>query len=211
LTSAKNPPRVWINASAVGIYGNQGDQVVTEATAPGTGFMAEVCRKWEAEVDRFALPKVRKVKTRFGVVFGPGSDAFEELNKIARMGLAAPLGSGQQFMSWIHADDLCRCVEWCLYEEIEGALNVTSPEPRRNADIMDAFRGVHGRPKLPPVPEFMVRLVAGIKGVDPSTLLEGQRAYPELALARGFVFRHPGLEATLSELTRTVPAAWTRA
>jgi uncharacterized protein (TIGR01777 family) len=211
IQAADKPPRVWINASAVGIYGNAGDQVVTEATAPGEGFMADVCRQWEAAADEFKTPNTRQVKARFGVVFGPGSDGFEEINKIAKMGLAAPLGSGHQYMSWIHMEDLCRCVHWCIANPIEGPVNVTSPEPRTNADVMGAFRDVHGRLALPPVPVFMVKAVAGLKGVDPSTLLEGQRAYPEMALARGFVFRHPGLESTLAELTGVVPAAWTRA
>lgn len=211
LLAAKNPPKVWINASAVGIYGDSGSDFVTEASAPGDGFMAEVCVAWEAAVDQFSLPKTRQVKARFGVVFGKGSDGFEELNKVAKMGFAAPLGDGRQYMSWVHVEDLCRAVHWCIANPISGAINVSSPEPRTNAEVMEAFRNVHGRPPLPPVPAFMVRAVAGLKGIEAATLLQGQRAYPELLLARGFSFRHPNLEESLVGLTQAVPQAWARA
>ena len=211
IQAAQNPPKVWINASAVGFYGETGDRVVTEASPKGTGFLPDICEKWEKAVDEFALPETRQVKMRLGIVFGREGGPLGMLNKVARAGLAAPLGTGRQFISWVHIDDVTRMMEWAIREDVAGIVNANSPNPRSNADIMGVLRDAHGRPPLPPVPEFMVKLSSGIIGIDASTLLMSTRAKPEIALARGFVFLHPDLEETIADLVGVVPEAWAKA
>lgn len=211
IQGTQNPPQVWINASAVGFYGETGDKVATEATPKGRGFLPDVCEKWEKAVDEFDLPRTRQVKIRFGIAFGKDGGPLAMLNKVAKAGLAAPLGSGKQFISWVHLDDLVRMIVWAIHEDVDGIVNACSPNPRTNADIMGVLRDAHGRPPLPPVPPFMVKLSSAIIGVDPSTLLMSTRAKPEIVLARGFVFQHPDLEETIADLVGSVPEAWAKA
>lgn len=195
-------PRVWVNASAVGIYGDRGSRILTEASQVGTGFLPESCAAWENECLGADLPEVRKAALRIGIVLGRGGGAFEQLAKVTKMMAGGALGDGSQYMSWIHLDDLVRMILWIVETEgVCGPINGTAPNPVTNTQMMAAFREAFGRPFVPPAPAFFLRKVMPLMNLEPSLLLEGQRVVPEIALARGFKFRFERLDRALQDLT----------
>lgn len=196
-------PRVWVNASAVGIYGDRGSRILTEASQIGAGFLPESCAAWEKECLGAELPEVRRAALRIGIVLGKGGGAFEQLAKVTKMMAGGALGDGSQYMSWIHLDDLARMILWIIETEgVSGPINGTAPNPVTNSEMMAAFREFFGRPFAPPAPAFLLKKVMPLMNLEPSLLLEGQRVVPELALARGFQFCHKNLETALADLTR---------
>jgi uncharacterized protein (TIGR01777 family) len=205
---AQSPPRVWINASAVGFYGDTGSREVSEATRAGTGFMGELCSKWEDACLSQTTLGTRKVCLRLGVVLHREAEFVRATTLMAKVGLGSALGNGRQYISWIHWHDLAKMAEWCLYEPVSGPLNACSPHPETNAEYMAALRKSFGRPRVPSVPAPLVRLGASLMGKEPDLLLTGQRAVPEIALARGFRFRFPELQAALDDVLKVVPPAW---
>lgn len=205
---AQAPPKLWVNASAIGFYGDTGQREVSEATRSGEGFMGELCSKWEDACLRHDTPGTRKVCTRIGVLLHEDSLFVKANSMVAKLGLAAALGSGKQYISWIHAQDLIKMVEWCMYEPVSGPINTCAPHPVTNAEFMAALRKLYGRPTLPNVPAPLVRLVAGLAGKEAELLLTGQRAIPEIALSRGFRFRFPEIQSALDDVLHAVPPAW---
>ncbi len=209
IAAAKNPPKAWINASAVGFYGYTGNHLVCEATGSGEDWLSEVCREWEAPVEEAELPDTRKVRIRFGMVMGKGGGAFDELLKATKFFVGGAFGSGEQYMSWIHIHDLVRMILWAAERgDIHGVLNGTAPKPVPNAEFMAAMREAVGRPPVPPLPDPGVKLIAGIKGIDPNMLLRGTRAIPLIAESKGFEWQHADLHHALDELVDNVPASW---
>jgi uncharacterized protein (TIGR01777 family) len=196
-----SPPPVWINASGVGYYGDRGGEELTEASAAGPkgNFVADMAAAWEHEMQAASTP-VRKAWIRTGMVLGRGGGAFEPLYGLTRWFMGGHVGSGAQFVSWIHLDDLARLYRWIVENPVEGAVNGTAPAPATNRFFMATLRGVVGRPWAPPVPAFMLRLVALLGGPPASLLLEGQRALPAVALERGFKFRYTDLSRALGNL-----------
>ncbi len=205
---AQTPPRLWINASAVGFYGDTGTREVTEATRADSGFLGELCSKWEDACLRHSTPETRKVCLRIGVVLHEDSVFVKATSLVAKLGLAAPLGSGKQYISWIHAQDLIKLVEWCMFEPVTGPINACAPHPVTNADFMSGLRRLYGRPPVPSVPAPLVRLVTSLVGKEPELLLTGQRAIPEIAQARGFRFRFPEIQGALDDVLHAVPTVW---
>lgn len=200
LVDLKNPPKVWINSSAIGWYGDTEAFEVSEASPAGKGFLAETCVAWEAAVDQFTSP-IRKVKMRTGVVLGRGGGALEPLIKLTRLGLGGSAGSGRQFISWIHLQDLLDLYRWVGDEpEIQGPVNATSPNPVTNAVFMHELRSVCHRPWSPPVPAFMLRIGARAIGTEPDLILISQRVAPQIAEAHDFPFRFPTLREALKNL-----------
>lgn len=208
ISKGEAPPAVWVNASAVGFYGDAGDRSLSEASPAGEGFMPELALAWEEATEAFATPKTRKVLGRFGVVLGKDGGALPILEKLTTAFLGGAVGSGKQYMSWIHVDDLARMLVWSLTSEVSGALNVVSPDPRPNAAFMAAMREQIGRPPVPPVPAFALRLTTGLMGMEGEVLLQGQRVYPVNAEANGFRFDYPTLESALGNLISSTPEAW---
>ena len=205
---AQSPPKLWINSSAAGIYGDSGSREVTEATRPGTGFLAELCQKWEDACLSVETPGTRKVCLRTGVLLHPEAEFVKATSNCVKFGLTSPQGTGRQYVSWIHWQDWLKMVEWCLYEPVSGPLNATAPHPETNAEYMAALRRVYGRPALPPVPAPLVKMVVRLIGKEPELLLTGQRAIPEIAEARGFRFRFPELQGAVDDVLGVVPGAW---
>jgi uncharacterized protein (TIGR01777 family) len=191
-------PRVLVNTSAVGYYGGRDDEVLTENSAPGTGYLAELCVEWEqAAIEAEALG-VRVVRPRIGVVLGRGGAAFAKLATVFKTGLGGRLGSGRQWMPWIHLDDLrAALVHAVVSESLQGPVNCTAPTPERNADFTRKFAKALHRPAILPVPGFALKLALGGFG---GALLEGQRALPAALEADGFRFRYRKLEQALEEL-----------
>jgi uncharacterized protein len=191
-------PKVLVNTSAVGIYGDRSDEVLTESASPGDGYLAELCDQWEAAAIEAETLGVRVVRPRIGVVLGRDGAAFGKLLRIFRSGLGGRLGSGNQWMAWIHLDDLrAALVHAVVSESLRGAANCTAPHPERNRDFTCKFAAALHRPAALPVPGFALKLALGGFG---GALLASQRALPAALEADGFHFRHPTLESALANL-----------
>lgn len=193
-------PDTLISASAVGYYGWQGDQELTEDSPPGEDFLAKVCRAWEEEVEDDDTQSVRTVRIRIGMVLGRGGGALGRMIKPFKFGLGGPLGSGKQWVSWIHLQDLVDLIRWALDNpKIEGPLNGTSPYPVTNKEFSQTLGRALHRPAAFPVPGFLLRLAVGGAA---EVLLEGQRVIPARVLESGFSFTHPTLSAAFQEIFR---------
>jgi uncharacterized protein len=193
------PPQVLISASAVGYYGDRGDQKLVESDAPGEGFLADLSVAWEMEAQKAAASSVRVVNPRIGIVLSPDGGALARLLPIFRKGMGSPLGDGHQYMAWIHIDDLLDLMLLAAEQEsISGPLNATAPHPVTNRDFTKTLAAVLHRPLLlPPVPKLALRLSMG-EFAD--SLFHSQRVLPNVAEQAGFPFRYPQLDVALQQL-----------
>lgn len=195
MRAAPGKQRTLISASAVGYYGVRGDEVLDESASNGTGFLAEVTRRWEEQA-RGAESIARVVIPRFGVVLAGDGGALKKMLLPFRLGIGGPIGSGKQWMSWIDRDDAIRFIEWAIdRQSVRGIYNATAPNPVTNRDFARTLGQVLHRPAIMPVPAFVLRLVFGEMADE--ILLGGQRVVPARALAEGFTFSYPTLEACL--------------
>ncbi|MBI5629391.1 MAG: TIGR01777 family protein [Elusimicrobia bacterium] len=194
LAQARTRPAVLINASAVGYYGDCGDQELSEDSPPGGGFLAELCRLWEEEALQAKILGVRAVTLRLGVVLGPGGGALAKMLPIFKLGLGGPLGSGRQWMSWISLDDAAGLAAHLLDTEVSGPVNAVSPEPVENKDFARALGRALGRPAVLPAPAFALRLGLGEMS---SVLLSSQKVLPVQAVKARYSFKHPNLDSVL--------------
>lgn len=191
----KDRPKVVITGSAVGYYGSRGEQILDEDSEPGHDFLASLCVEWEAAAQAIASLGPRVVMLRIGVVLGPGGGAIERMLPIFKAGLGGPLGSGTQYMPWVHLDDVIGIIMLALGRgEVSGPLNVTAPEPVPMRDFARALGTAVHRPAIIKTPAFALRLMLG-EGAE--VLLASQRVVPKRALAFGYAFRHPELGAAL--------------
>jgi hypothetical protein len=192
-------PKVLVNASAVGIYGDRGDEILTETSARGHGYLSDLCHDWEEAALAAESLGVRVVCLRTGVVLGKNGAAFEKLLRVFKSGIGGRLGSGQQWMPWIHLADLrAAIVHAVLSEPLTGPVNTTAPYPERNRDFTRKLAYSLHRPAILPVPAFALKLIIGGFG---TALLSSQRAIPVALQADGFHFQFPTLEAALADLT----------
>jgi uncharacterized protein (TIGR01777 family) len=195
MRTASPRPRVLVNASASGFYGDTGDDEVDEGMPAGSGFLADVCRAWEAEAVKAEPLEVRVVRARLGVILGPDGGALARMLLPFRAFIGGPLGSGRQWMSWIQRDDVVQLVRTAVENEaLTGPVNVTAPSPVRNADFARVLGHVLDRPAVLPTPAFALRLALGEMA---TMLLTGQRVLPAAALAAGYEFRYPELDGAL--------------
>jgi uncharacterized protein len=193
-----NRPQVLVSASGVGIYGSRGDEVITEATAPATDFLGQVAIDWERAAEEAESFGVRGVRLRLGMVLGQGGGALGKMLLPFKLGLGGPIAGGQQWMSWIHLDDLVSMIEFMLKEStVRGAFNATSPHPVRNAEFTKALGQALHRPAFMPVPAFALRLMYGEMA---ETILASQRAIPDAAVRAGFTFDYPDVFAALEKI-----------
>ncbi len=192
-----NPrPSVLVQASAVGYYGDRGEDVLTEASGPGSGFLADLCRDWEAASMPAQDAGVRVARLRMAPVIGRQGGMLAALLPLFRLGLGGPLGSGRQWMAWISIEDLLAIVERALGDgAMRGSINATAPEPVTNAAFTRALGRALHRPALLPAPEFALRLALGAMADE--MLLASQRVVPDALLRAGFRFTHPRLEDAL--------------
>jgi len=200
LARMTDPPRVWVNASAIGFYGNRGDEPLDETSAPGTGFLAETTREWEAATAAAERAGVRVVKPRIGVVLAAAGGALARMLPAFRFGLGGRLGPGDQPMSWIALADVVGVMHFALTEpELKGPVNTVAPAPVTNAEFTRSLGRVLGRPTLFAVPEPLLRLALGEMGQE--LLLGGARVFPRALQNAGYTFRLPELACALrSEL-----------
>jgi uncharacterized protein (TIGR01777 family) len=191
-------PAVLVNASAVGIYGDRHDEELTEESPIGTGYLAELCREWEEAAIEAESLGVRVVCLRIGIVLGKDGEAFKKLVRVFKSGIGGRLGTGSQWMPWIHVEDLrSAIVHAVIGEKLSGPVNACAPNPERNADFTRKLAAAVHRPALFPVPGFALKLALGGFG---GALLEGQCAKPAALEESGFRFLFPTLESALTDL-----------
>jgi hypothetical protein len=193
-------PRVLVCASAVGFYGNRGDELLREESPGGQGFLPEVCRDWEAASRVAAEAGIRTVNLRIGLVLSATGGALGNMLKPFKLGLGGRIGSGRQWWSWIHMDDIVGGIHHAIgTEALSGAVNLVAPNPVRNAEFTKLLASVLRRPAFFPVPEFALRLAFGQMAAD-ELLLASQRVKPEKLLASGYAFRFSELRTALEDL-----------
>lgn len=194
-----NPPAALLCASAVGYYGDRGDEVLREESPPGTGFLAQVCREWEDAAELAARGGIRVVRFRFGMVLSPHGGALARMLPPFRAGLGGRLGSGRQYVSWVALDDAVGAVTHAIRTpSLEGPVNVTAPNPVENREFTRILGRVLSRPAGVPVPAFALRLAFGEMADE--LLLADTRAVPTRLLVSGYEFRLPSLERALRKL-----------
>lgn len=199
MKAAKIPPKVFLSSSAVGFYGNRGDEQVDERSAPGRGFFPDICTAWEHEAEQAKELGTRVVLVRIGVVLGDGG-MLEKILLPFKLGVGGILGSGRQWFPWIHLDDIVGIFRHALYgEHISGLLNGVAPNPATNAEFTKALGTALCRPTIFPVPEFALRIVMGEMA---NAALDSQRVYPTVTLETGYKFRYPQLQPALDSLLR---------
>jgi uncharacterized protein len=196
LKKTKNPPKTFISASASGFYGDRKDEIVTEESAKGDGFLPDICDEWEQESRRAAEFGARVVNPRIGVVLSKDGGALDKMLTPFKFGVGGVVGSGRQWMPWIGLDDLLGVLHFLLEnEELTGAVNTVTPNPVTNEEFTKTLGKVLNRPTILPIPEFAIKLLFGEMGE--ALLLQGQRMVPKVLLDNGFEFKFPDLEETL--------------
>lgn len=195
-------PSVLVAASAVGYYGDTGDQELDESSPAGSGFLPDVCKAWEAETARAAEAGVRVAQLRIGIVLSSKGGALREMLTPFKLGLGGPVGSGRQWMSWVHIEDVVGAIRFALESaSLTGPVNVTAPRPERSADFTRALGKVLKRPAFLPAPGFALKLAFG--EMAQGLLLEGQKVLPRALEKAGYAFKHPELEPALADVTRS--------
>ena len=199
ISGMERPPRVLVSASAVGYYGDRGSEVLREESPPGTSFLSDVCRQWEAATDAATRKGIRVVHLRTGIVLSDKGGAMAKMLPPFKLGLGGKIGSGNQYWSWVSLDDVCAAIFHCIQEaELRGAVNIVSPSPVTNRDFTKALGRVLGRPTVVPLPAFAARLVLGEMADE--LLLASARVEPAKLIASHFVFHHRELQPTLRQL-----------
>jgi len=199
LAKTTQRPRVLVSASAVGYYGDRGDEVLTENSPSGSGFLAEVARGWEQATEPTAAAGIRVVVLRFGMILSPTGGGLAQMLSPFRMGLGGRMGSGRQWWSWITIDDVAGAIQYALNSEaLRGTFNTVAPQPVRNAEFTRALGQVLSRPTIFAMPTFVVRLIFGEMGDE--LLLASQRVDSSKLQSSGYLFRHAELKTGLAEL-----------
>jgi uncharacterized protein (TIGR01777 family) len=197
----ENPPKVWVQAGSLAIYGDAGIRWCDETAPAGRGFPTETCLLWEEAFNSIALPATRKVVLRISFGLGRGGGALQTLTALTRCFLGGTVGSGEQIISWIHIADLTRMFLWAIERgDIAGTYNATGPEPVTNAYFMRELRRVLRRPWSPPVPAWLARIGAFLIRTEASLALTGRRGKPDRFCEQGFQFQFPELGPALDDL-----------
>src|SRR5579872_919477 len=201
LAQAKDKPQVFICSSAIGYYGDRGDEVLNEQSAPGTGFLSEVCAEWEAAANTAAEAGIRTVLMRTGVVLSPEGGALGKMLTPFKMGVGGRIGTGRQWMSWIDVQDVVGAIHHILKTDlVQGPVNMVAPKPVTNAEFTRTLAGVLSRPAAVPVPGFVVKLAFGEMGE--TALLGSQRVEPGELIRSGYPFQFSELRTSLSHLLK---------
>lgn len=196
LLKLRQPPKTFVCASAIGIYGNRGDAILDEKCDAGAGFLAELCRDWEAETQSLRPRGIRVVNVRFGIVLSPAGGALAKMLLPFKLGLGGQIGSGKQYWSWIEIDDAVGAIDHALkVEHLNGPVNAVSPNPATNRDFTKTLGRVLKRPTVFPMPAFAARLALGQMADE--MLLASARVMPARLQDTGYVFRYAELEPAL--------------
>lgn len=198
LASLSSPPSVMVSASATGYYGDRSDEILTEDSAPGRGFLPDVCSEWEAATSAASDAGILVVNLRLGVVLSADGGALRTMLRPFRLGLGGPMGSGRQYLSWIHINDLARIIERAIESDLAGPVNATSPSPVTNANFAKALGRALRRPAFLRMPTAAVKAAFGQMGED--LLLASARVQPAKLQQVGFEFDHPEIAAAFEAL-----------
>lgn len=200
LAQLKNKPRAFVSASAIGYYGERGDEVLTETSAPGSDFLAQLCRDWETASASAERENIRAVMLRFGIILAKQGGALKQMLPPFRLGMGGRLGNGRQWMSWIALDDVVALIRWAIENDsLRGPVNAAAPNPARNSEFSSVLAAVLHRPALFPFPRFALRLALGEMA---DALIESQRVMPAKLIDRGFQFTRPELKTALESILR---------
>ena len=200
LAGLARPPKTLVCASATGYYGDRGEEALTEESLPGTGYLAEVCREWEAASDPAARKGIRVVALRIGMVLSPKGGALPRMLPLFRAGLGGVIGSGRQYVSWVALDDLPCIILHTLHRgDLSGPVNAVAPRPTTNREFTEALGKALSRPTPLPVPAFALRLAVGREMAD-ALLLSSARAVPRRLEGTGYRFRFPELGPALRHM-----------
>ena len=191
-------PIALVSGSAIGAYGDRGDEMLTEQSETGEGFRADVVRAWEIATTPAHEAGLRVAHARTGLVLTPNGGAMKRVLPLARLGLAGPLGTGRQYWSWITLRDELRALAHLIDHDIAGPVNLVSPQPLRQAEVMKALGTVLGRPALLPAPALALKVILGEFASD---VLASERILPSVLTASGFVFEHDTIERAMGWLT----------
>jgi len=201
LAQAAKRPALLLAASAVGFYGDRGDEVLNEESLGGQGFLAEVCRDWESATQPAVQAGIRTVMTRFGIVLSPSGGALAKMLPPFRLGLGGRVGSGRQWWSWVALDDVIGAIEYAMKTStLAGPLNVVSPNPVTNREFTTSLASALSRPALFPMPAFAARAALGQMADE--LLLASQRVEPAKLRASGYRFRRPDLDMALAAILK---------
>jgi uncharacterized protein (TIGR01777 family) len=201
LAQAAEKPKVFVCGSAIGYYGNRGDEVLSEESSPGTGFLAEVCQEWEEATTPAVQADIRTAHLRTGIVLSPKGGALGTMLLPFKLGLGGRTGNGRQWMSWIDVRDMVGAIHHVLKNDLlQGAVNMVAPKPVRNAEFAATLASVLSRPAIFPLPAFAAKLVLGEMGEE--LLLGGQKVEPGKLIASGYPFRYRELTASLEGLLK---------
>jgi hypothetical protein len=196
LARLERKPRVFVSASAIGYYGNRGDETLDESSASGSDFLAELCRDWEAEAIRAQASGIRTVLTRFGIILSAKGGALTQMLTPFKLGLGGRLGTGKQWMSWAALDDVVGILRSAISnEQASGPVNVVAPNPVQNSEFTRVLASVLHRPAIFPAPAFALRLALG--EMADALLLSSQRVRSERSPATAYSFRYENLEPAL--------------
>ncbi len=196
LVKLDKPPAVLVCASAIGFYGDRGTETLTEESAKGGGFLADVCEKWEAECEVAARAGMRVVNLRFGMILSSKGGALKKMLTPFKMGMGGKIGNGEQYMSWVAIDDVINAAEFALTNDsVNGPVNVTAPQPQTNSDFTKALGRALGRPTFMPMPAFGARLIFGEMADE--LLLSSAKVEPSKLKNAGFQFKYGDLEGAL--------------
>jgi len=199
LAKASKPPQVFVSGSAIGFYGNRGDEVLREESKSGNDFLAAVCREWEASAQPAAAVGIRTVSIRVGVVLSASGGALPKMLTPFRMGLGGKIGSGDQWWSWIAIDDIVGAIQHILgTETLKGPVNLASPSPVTNSEFTRTLGRTLHRPTLFPMPAFAARLAFGEMADE--LLLSSQKVEPAKLISSSYVFRHTSLQKALEDI-----------
>jgi uncharacterized protein len=200
IAKANQKPRVFISASAIGYYGDRGNEVLREDSPSGEGFTAEVCRVWESATQPAKDAGIRTTQLRFGVVMSEKGGALQKMLTPYRLGLGGRMGSGNQWWSWVHVDDVVGAILHAMNTDMQGPVNTVAPYPVTNAEFTKALAAAVSRPAIFPMPEFAVKLIFGQMAEE--LWLASQRVEPARLLASGYKFKFPELKSALESLLK---------
>jgi hypothetical protein len=201
MAACGRPPKVFVQAASLAFYGDAGPRVLDEHSPAGSGFSADVCARWERAFDALELPATRKVLLRVGFVLGRGGGALQTLSRLTRFHLGGTVGSGRQYVSWLHLRDFVRIVRWSIERpEAAGVYNATGPWPVTNAEFMCELRCAMRKPWTPRAPSWAVRLGAFLMGTEGELALAGRRCLPERLVEQHFKFLYTILESALADI-----------
>ncbi|WP_314215933.1 TIGR01777 family oxidoreductase [Pseudarthrobacter equi] len=204
IARCQEPPSTWLNASTGTIYRDARDRPQSENDGePGTGFSVDVARAWETALDVAATPKTRKIPLRISIVLGPGGGALRPFANLARLGLGGHMGDGNQKFSWIHVEDLYRCMRFLhARTDITGPVNVASPDVVSNHELMRLVRRAYGKRFGVPTPAWLLRAGAVLIRTETELVLKSRWVLPQKLLSAGFIYRQPELGGALQQVAK---------